>query len=276
MAKRAWNILLGGRSHTVELEHSVFSAFRRVRVDGEEVWIDPATQYRVVDKGSIHPFEIAGVPCAVFIRGTGLRYEYDLVIEGKVHPTGEAPEQPDPPPTRVNAALYVTQRFPRSSALVFAVLTLVSVACAAVLAQSAATRPSAPMPVQLASLGDAAEDVWVEVHGLDVRCADPPIQIDQDYYRPAGRDGTSTVLVLAVHADTPCVRDHAAGELSAPSADDPIARDLSDRLGRARVRVLYTFAGPQNDAIGVAICAALGLVCAGLAAFAWVRRKGAV
>jgi hypothetical protein len=274
MAKRVWNILLGGRSHTVELHHSVFSAFRSIRVDGEEVWIDPATQYRVADTGSIHPFEIAGVSCAVFIRGKAVQYEYDLVIDGKVHPTGEVPEPPAPRPVRMGPEIYI-ERAPRASAAVFALFTLVCVGSAAVLAQSAATRPSEPALVQLASLGNVGEDAWVDVHGLSVRCAEPPIVIDEEHYRPAGMDGESTLLVLAVHADTPCVRDHASGELSTPSADYPMARDLAQRLGASRVRVLYTFAGPENDLIGVVVCALLGAACALLTAFAWVRRERA-
>lgn len=269
MAKRTFQTLVGGRAHTVEVEHSIFSAQRVIRVDGREIPIDPTTQRRVIDKGSVHPFEIAGVPCQVVILQKSARYTYTLVIDGRVHPTGEAPTYPDPNTRSVwwSGAL---ERAPRAFAGVCAALAVALFVAAGVLATSAAMRPARPTVVALDASSRVAPNAWVEVTGLSVDCVTAPFELDHLLYRVAGRDETGALVLLASHPDAACPSDAASGELDdAAGADRPL---LVEHFASERIRILWTIAGPTNDMIGVVLCGVLALGMVFLAAFAWVRR----
>ena len=79
MATKTWHVdLIDGR-HTIELDHGTFSDKRVVRVDGAIV----AEERRMLDLGSAHSFWVGERLLTIRIRSNGLRFSYELQINGE-------------------------------------------------------------------------------------------------------------------------------------------------------------------------------------------------
>lgn len=83
MAKEVWTFTVRDGSHTVELEHGYWSGRAIITVDGEEI-----ERTREIGRGSTHDFQVSGVPCVLEIIETGVRFRYELFVDGK-HVYGE-------------------------------------------------------------------------------------------------------------------------------------------------------------------------------------------
>jgi hypothetical protein len=274
MPKRFWDIHVKGTRHRVELEHSRFSGHRRLLVDGKDVPIEPRSQNLVIDHGSVHPFEIDGVPCLVVIRSTnlGLGYEYDAAVEGRSVTNDQPPVFP-PVPQYAPWWAHAIHKFPRGSAAVCAVITLLSLGGVITCAVSYVNAPSTPAEVPL-SMSSKATGAWVTLVGATIDCKAEPRKVGDTYYRAAGQDEQGAlVLVASSHSDV-CSGDRATGELS--DAAGTSALTLRTQYGSDRVRVLWTHGGPGNDLAGIIVCSVMAVISFLLAAFAWVRRPRAV
>jgi hypothetical protein len=73
MTEKRWEFELDGTRHTVELEHSIFSNKRLLRVDGRLL---PQTE------GARHTFRIAEHTCEVVINTTGRKFAYQFLVDG--------------------------------------------------------------------------------------------------------------------------------------------------------------------------------------------------
>jgi len=271
MPKTSWDILVERSTRHIELDHDTFANDRTIRVDGVEVALDPRTRLCVVGEGSIDRFEVAGLACEVVIRpragGLG-GYERTLVVDGKVHPTGALPEYPRFGTRRPWWARAI-EAAPRAVAAFCVVGMLGSVLFAAYLTNGYIHRPKAPIVVPIGASASVDDDAWVELVGLSVDCS-TSFENDRYHYRVAGRDETGATILTVTDGAGRCLPDHARGELSVPGGTSGtlLRRTFRDD----RLRVLYTYAGPSNDVIGIGLMVSFTFVWAFLAAFAWVRR----
>jgi hypothetical protein len=92
MAKKNWTIQLEDGRHSVELDHGALSGKRRILLDGQVV----EESQKTIDIGSQHTFPLDGHECTVIIRTNGLRFSYDLLLDGQ--PLGKRPAKRKPPP----------------------------------------------------------------------------------------------------------------------------------------------------------------------------------
>lgn len=96
MARRQWVVELSDGSHTVELDHSVITGKRAIRVDGRQVALPGEDTGSVIDFGGRARVAIGESTGVVHIRTNGLTYSYDLAIDGRSVETGQS--RPEPPP----------------------------------------------------------------------------------------------------------------------------------------------------------------------------------
>jgi hypothetical protein len=89
MAEKRWEFKLDEIKQVVELEHGYFSGKRSIRIDGRLLPMPPAENQQVVDYGSKRSFEIGSHTCAVIIAPHGLKFEYDLEVDGSSIVTGQ-------------------------------------------------------------------------------------------------------------------------------------------------------------------------------------------
>ncbi|MBA7600551.1 hypothetical protein ES703_07607 [subsurface metagenome] len=84
MPKKVWSFELAGGHHTVELNHGYWSGKREITVDG--ILVERSA--KLEDTGSVHDFEVSGVPCVLHIKANwlwlGLRFDYKLYIRGEL------------------------------------------------------------------------------------------------------------------------------------------------------------------------------------------------
>ena len=81
MANKEWSITLDDKKHIVKLQHGYFSAKREIRVDGKTILsTDPIPLG--FDLGSRHAFKIGLHECVVEILTDGIKFEYDLFVDG--------------------------------------------------------------------------------------------------------------------------------------------------------------------------------------------------
>lgn len=78
MTKTSWTVELEGRRRVVELDHGTISGKREIRVDGELV----EKSRRLFDSGSSHTFQLDGHMITARIKSNGLRFRYDLLVDG--------------------------------------------------------------------------------------------------------------------------------------------------------------------------------------------------
>ncbi len=77
MAKKVWTFTLRDRRHTVELDHGYLSGKTCITVDGEQI-----ERSRKIGTGSVHNFQVSGVPCVLEIIESGIRFNYELFVDG--------------------------------------------------------------------------------------------------------------------------------------------------------------------------------------------------
>lgn len=272
MARREWTIVARGREHRIELEHGYFSARRRVVIDGSDLAIPEDEQRPFPDPGSVHPFSLDGVPCAVVIGTNGYRFFYDVVVDGVFHTTGKPVE---------TAFLYAQVhqggngppmvRHPWLGAVVFAVFAIVCSAFAVHFGLTLAARPDAPLRIPLAHSSHVPDGTWVTLEGLGPDCSVAPVRFTRRGYRLAGHDDQG-VPVFVMQQGVGCTQHEATGTLHTGAGTDGAGLQ---RLVRApRVRMLLTFGGPANERLGVLLCGAFALVCAPMGiAFARESRR---
>jgi hypothetical protein len=80
MAQKTWIFKLDDGNHIVELEHGYFSGKRDIRIDGNPMEIPS----KFFDTGSVHKFEISGIPCVLQIKGSLFGFKYSFSVNGKV------------------------------------------------------------------------------------------------------------------------------------------------------------------------------------------------
>lgn len=84
MAKKVWTFTIKDSNHVVILKHGTITGGRDISVDG----VPLSSSSKLWDTGSVHNFEIAGVPCVLQIQLNTLTYNYNLFVDGKfVNPT---------------------------------------------------------------------------------------------------------------------------------------------------------------------------------------------
>jgi len=96
MARRQWVVELSDGSHTVELDHSVITGKRAIRVDGRQVALPGEDTGSVIDFGGRARVAIGESTGVVHIRTNGLTYSYDLAIDGRSVETGQSRPEPMP------------------------------------------------------------------------------------------------------------------------------------------------------------------------------------
>ena len=85
MAEKRWEFKLDEAGHVVELEHNPLTGKRSIRVDGRLLTLPN-------DRGGRYAFRVDGHACEAGILGRGLKFEYDLVVDG----VSMVSEQPSP------------------------------------------------------------------------------------------------------------------------------------------------------------------------------------
>ena len=80
MAKKVWTFKLDDGNHVVQLEHGWFSGKREIIVDG--VPLESST--KIWDTGSVHQFQVSGVPCVLRIKGGAFTFKHELYVNGKL------------------------------------------------------------------------------------------------------------------------------------------------------------------------------------------------
>ena len=95
MPKKSWTIQLEDGTHTVEMEHNLFSNKRTIRVDDQVV---EQGKFSTFDFGGDYPFPIGERQAALHMRLNGVWYKYDVSIGGFSTQTGKPvwPMQPTP------------------------------------------------------------------------------------------------------------------------------------------------------------------------------------
>ena len=92
VARRKWTVVRSGRTFHIESADEYFFGERVVRVDG-------AIAYRgrtvLSDHSGAYQFDLGGGPAYFHISSNGLRYFYDLIIDGRSVDTGQAVPIPD-------------------------------------------------------------------------------------------------------------------------------------------------------------------------------------
>ncbi len=81
--EKRWEFKLDNIGHVVEVEHNPLTGKRSIRVDGRLLTLPD-------DRGGRYAFRVDGHACEAGIIGKGLKFEYDLVVDG----VSMAPEQP--------------------------------------------------------------------------------------------------------------------------------------------------------------------------------------
>ena len=79
MAKKVWVFEVKGERHIVELEHGFWSGKRDIVVDGVPFY----SGSKFYDTGSVHSFNISGVPCVLRIKVPAFGVSYELYVDGK-------------------------------------------------------------------------------------------------------------------------------------------------------------------------------------------------
>ena len=80
MAKKVWVFRLEDGNHTVELEHGHWSGKRKIIVDG----VPLESSRKIIDRGSVHHFQVSGSPCVLHIESGGFTFRYNLYVDGKL------------------------------------------------------------------------------------------------------------------------------------------------------------------------------------------------
>jgi hypothetical protein len=86
MPSISWTLALDDGARRIELRHNPWLGRKTILVDGA-----PLAAVRGGWNGSVHPFHVGAHACAVLIRDRGLRYQYDLVVDGRSVRTGQHP-----------------------------------------------------------------------------------------------------------------------------------------------------------------------------------------
>ena len=85
MTTKTWDFTLEGQSHTLTLEHGVFSGKRTIILDGQLLEHIPRN---LLDTGSAHEYEVDGHSVVVVIQSKVASFVYDLLVDGVSLDTG--------------------------------------------------------------------------------------------------------------------------------------------------------------------------------------------
>ncbi|WNG61381.1 hypothetical protein F0U59_46740 [Archangium gephyra] len=258
MARHVWDVLLRNRMHRIELEHGYFTGRRRLTVDGQTI-LEQAPG--IIDFGSEHPFEVAGVPCEVVITENGISFQYHLVVDGAAHPHGGQVPRPIRR-KRVGGVLAVVNRYAKYMAVLLAVLGLALLALGVQSLARLVSFPEHPPRVALAAAGTQPDDAWVTLEGLRIDCGSAPIRLHGTNYYLAGQDGGEVPVAVAVD-DESCPGEQASGVLHEMGGRN--GAEFRRRTGAPKVLVLSTWGGPAHELAGVAVFSLMALLGLGLA-----------
>ncbi len=84
MAKKVWAFKLEDGNHVVELEHGYFSGKRDITIDGIPLESSSKLMDILWDTGSVHNFDVSGVPCVLQIKGKVITFNYNLYVNRKL------------------------------------------------------------------------------------------------------------------------------------------------------------------------------------------------
>lgn len=79
MAKKVWDFRLQDGNHTVELQHGHWRGKKEITVDGVTV----ESSRKFIETGSMHHFQVSGVPCVLQIKAGGFTFQCHLYVDGK-------------------------------------------------------------------------------------------------------------------------------------------------------------------------------------------------
>lgn len=86
MAKTVWTFVIKDIKHVVVLDHGYVAGRRDISVDG----VPLSSSHKFFSAGSVHHFEIAGVPCVLQIKSNLVTFTYNLHVDGKlVNPSSQ-------------------------------------------------------------------------------------------------------------------------------------------------------------------------------------------
>ncbi|MBN2138392.1 MAG: hypothetical protein JW720_11350 [Sedimentisphaerales bacterium] len=80
--KKTWTLDVNGRQHIVELQHGLIFGKRAITLDGSEIELEKSGN--LIDTGSEHRFDVDGHACILKIRSSGLTFDYELFLDGKL------------------------------------------------------------------------------------------------------------------------------------------------------------------------------------------------
>lgn len=89
MAKKNWNITLDNEEYSVKLEHGYLSGKRKILVNGNSINLGSDVKPSGIDIGSRHVFRLGNHECMVEILTNGIKFEYDLYVDGISLSTGK-------------------------------------------------------------------------------------------------------------------------------------------------------------------------------------------
>ncbi|HSD82279.1 MAG TPA: hypothetical protein VLG46_00370 [Anaerolineae bacterium] len=95
MPKKSWTIQLEDGTHTVEMDHNIFSNKRMIRVDSQVV---EQGKFSAFDFGGDYPFRIGAHQAVLHMRMNGVQYKYDVSINGHSALTGKPVTMMQPMP----------------------------------------------------------------------------------------------------------------------------------------------------------------------------------
>ncbi|MGB2854194.1 MAG: hypothetical protein WBC55_07070 [Dehalococcoidia bacterium] len=78
MAKKVWTFVVKEQRHVVELEHGYWSGKRDIVIDG----VPFESSSKIYDTGSVHHFNISGVPCILRIKSKLITFDCELYVGG--------------------------------------------------------------------------------------------------------------------------------------------------------------------------------------------------
>src|SRR5688572_952105 len=94
MPRRSWKFDLADGHHVVDLEHGYFFGRRKLTIDGVTT-VQRGTP--LTDHSGEYPIPLAGHDSRLRIRTDGLRYFYDLVVDGRSITSGQPAGTPPRP-----------------------------------------------------------------------------------------------------------------------------------------------------------------------------------
>jgi hypothetical protein len=86
MAKKSWTFELDNEQHIVKIDHGYFSGKKVIYLDGEVL----EESRKIIDTDSEHTFQIGDHTCRIVVESNWVKFNYDLIVDGRSIESGEA------------------------------------------------------------------------------------------------------------------------------------------------------------------------------------------